>query len=74
LRSVTSASSSTPLWGRNPHVGLQGYVAEHLFTVTTLLIDRSLDNLGLRRNNFLLFVSNPNIQSNLFECAFSWLC
>jgi hypothetical protein len=40
--------------------GLQGYVFEHQFTITTLLIDESLGNLGLRRNIFLLFASNPN--------------
>jgi hypothetical protein len=43
-----------------PVFGLQGYVSEYLFTVTILLIDRSLGNSGLRWNNFLLFASNPN--------------
>jgi hypothetical protein len=43
-----------------PAFGLQGYVAEHLFSVTTLLIDRSLGNSGLRRIFFLLFAWNPN--------------
>jgi hypothetical protein len=28
LRSATSASSSTPVWGRNPAFGLQGYITE----------------------------------------------
>jgi hypothetical protein len=43
-----------------PTFGLRGYVSELLFTVTTLLVDRSLGNLGLRRIKFLLFASNPN--------------
>jgi hypothetical protein len=44
----------------NPAFDLQGYVAEYLFTVTILLIDRSLGNSGLHRNKKLLFASNPN--------------
>jgi hypothetical protein len=35
--------------------GLQGYVTELLFTITTLLVERSLGNLRLRS-----FASNPN--------------
>jgi hypothetical protein len=46
-----------------PASGLQGYVAEHQFTVTTLLIDRSLGNSKLRGNKLLLFASNPNSSS-----------
>jgi hypothetical protein len=42
-----------------PAFGLQGYVVEHLFTVTALLIDRSSGNSGLGRF-FWLFASNPN--------------
>jgi hypothetical protein len=34
----------------NPAFGLQGYVTEH----PALLIDRSLGNSGLRRNNFII--------------------
>jgi hypothetical protein len=37
----------------NPTFGLQGYVAELLFTITALLIDRFLGNSGLRRIFFL---------------------
>jgi hypothetical protein len=33
----------------NPGFSLQGYVAEHQFTITTLLVDISLDNSGLHR-------------------------
>jgi hypothetical protein len=43
----------------NPVFGLQGYVVEHLFTVTTLLIDRSLGNSGLHRNNFFVISIAP---------------
>jgi hypothetical protein len=38
----------------NPAFSLQGYVTEYPFTVTALLIDRSLSNSGLRRNNFFV--------------------
>jgi hypothetical protein len=47
----------------NPTFGLQGYVTELLFTIIALLIDRFLGNSGLRRINFLLFASNPNINN-----------
>jgi hypothetical protein len=43
-----------------PVFGLRGYVSELLFTITALLLDRSLGNSGLRRIIFLLFASNPN--------------
>jgi hypothetical protein len=45
--------------------GLQGYVTELLFTVTALLVDRFLSNLGLHRNKFLLFASNA--KTNYFS-------
>jgi hypothetical protein len=41
----------------NPVFGLQGYVTGLLFTVTTLLVDRSLGNSELRRNkNFIICI------------------
>jgi hypothetical protein len=43
----------------NPAFGLQGYVTELLFIITALLIDRSLGNLGLRRNNFFDICIEP---------------
>jgi hypothetical protein len=45
----------------DPAFGLQGYVTKLWFTVTALLIDRSLGNAGLHRNKKLLFASKPNI-------------
>jgi hypothetical protein len=55
--------------------GLRGYVSELLFTVTTLLVDRSLGNLGLCRNTFLLFASNPNsgIRARSMRSMLAWL-
>jgi hypothetical protein len=45
----------------NPMFVHQGYVTEHQFTVTELLVDRSLRNSGfLRKYFFKLFASNPN--------------
>jgi hypothetical protein len=43
----------------NPAFGLQGYVTEHLFTVTTLLVDRSLVNSGLHRNEKFVICIEP---------------
>jgi hypothetical protein len=43
----------------NPAFGLQGIVTEYLFTVTTLLIDRSLGNLGFHRNNIFVICIEP---------------
>jgi hypothetical protein len=55
--------------------GLRGYVSELLFTVTTLLVDRSLGNLGLRRNKFLLVASNSNsgIRAGYVRSMLVWL-
>jgi hypothetical protein len=46
-----------------PASGLWGYVSELLFTVTTLLVHRSLGNSGLRRNNFFVICIEPQQQS-----------
>jgi hypothetical protein len=43
----------------NPAFGLQGYVTKLIFTITALLIDRSLGNSGLRRNNFFVICIEP---------------
>jgi hypothetical protein len=43
-----------------PTFDIQGYVFKLMFTITTLLVDRSLGNLGFYRIYFLLFASNPN--------------
>jgi hypothetical protein len=39
--------------------GLRGYVSELQFTVTALLIDRSLGNSGLHRNKFFVICIEP---------------
>jgi hypothetical protein len=52
----------------NPAFGLQGCVIELLFTVAALL----MGNLGLRRNKFLLSVSNrnkKNLESNVHAAS-----
>jgi hypothetical protein len=38
----------------NPTFGLRGYISEPLLTIAALLVDRSLGNLVLRRNNFFV--------------------
>jgi hypothetical protein len=43
----------------NPAFGLPGYVTEYLFTITTLLIDISLGNLGFPRNNIFVICIEP---------------
>jgi hypothetical protein len=43
----------------NPAFGLQGYVDKHLFTVTALLINRSLAIRGCIKIK-KIFASNPN--------------
>jgi hypothetical protein len=42
-----------------PAFGLQGYVAEHPFTVTKFLIDRSLGNSGLHINKKFVICIKP---------------
>jgi hypothetical protein len=62
LRSNTSASLSTFVRERNPHIGLQRYVTESQLIVTTLLIDRSWA-FGSRVANFVLFLASiPNTE------------
>jgi hypothetical protein len=60
--------------GLIPAFCLQGYVAEHQFTATTLLIDRSLGNLGLRRNNFFVICIEPQHVVPLRLLALWTLC
>jgi hypothetical protein len=45
----------------NPAFCLQGYVTDLLFTVTTLLIDRSLGNSGLRRIFFVICIEPQHL-------------
>jgi hypothetical protein len=51
-----------------PVFGLQGYVVEHPFTVTKLLIDRSLGNSGLRINKNIVICIKP--QHFLYQFLF----
>jgi hypothetical protein len=59
LRSAMSSSSSTLVPERNPRIrSMRVPTSVYCCRITK---DRSLSNLGLRRNKFLLFASNPNI-------------
>jgi hypothetical protein len=58
LRLASSASSSTPVWGRNPLVWSTRVRHRSPANLTSLLVDRSFQ--GCIGNNFLLFAPNPN--------------